>query len=102
MTGKIPEVDRKIGVMMAWRNGAKIQRCWRSEQGPWHSAPDECEWNWRDADYRIAPEPRKAREFVVIRCKLNGTLMVRDAENDKRFCRTPECEYMNVREVLPE
>ena len=108
--GQMRDLQYMIDVMTAARDGKRIQSrtCpaynavaigeWRDCQVPSGAWP----WNWNDVDYRIAPEPKKAREFVVIRCKLNGTLMARDAENDKRFCRTPDCEYINVREVLSE
>jgi hypothetical protein len=95
------DLQYMIDVMTAARDGKKIE----VNVGRGWEGTDEPAWNWgygpNGIDYRIAPEPRKTREFVVIRCKLNGTLMVRDAE-DKRFCRTPECEYINVREVLSE
>lgn len=93
-------LDEKIAVMLAYKMGARIERC------PYNSfvwvPSDDPRWNWDWCDYRVAePAVRKPRDFVI---------MV--DEHDKphggwvwpaqpTIVNANGCELVRVREVLP-
>ncbi len=67
--------DEIIAVVQAHKEGKKIE--WRFDAGRIQNATAYWEpltesWNWgdfRDREYRVAPEPRKPREWwIELRC----------------------------------
>ena len=64
--------DEIIAVVQAHKEGKKIERRLRNSiTALWLLAPDPV-WNFNEHDYRVALEPRKPRELVLI-YKGNGT-----------------------------
>lgn len=56
----------KISVMQAALEGKKIEYRNAGSDNPWCHYPNEpLVWNWPHVEYRIAPEPRKPREWYV-------------------------------------
>jgi hypothetical protein len=56
--------DEILAVVQAYKEGKKIQVCSPIEGAKWH----DCErpmWAFDNLDYRVAPEPRKPREWSV-------------------------------------
>ncbi len=64
--------DQIITVVQAHREGKNIEFILRDEikheRGPflWHKIADNERWNFIDYVYRVAPEPRKPREWTVV------------------------------------
>lgn len=89
----------KISVMQAALEGKKIQVRMREDtSGAWGCECDctDAIWNWNTFDYRIAPEPRKPREWLVW-SHPNGTISVMAGQ---LIC--PMTQAIRVREVIEE
>ncbi len=96
----IAEYERRIAVMKAHKEGAKIQ--FYHPNGYWRDC--EPQWAWDDSDYRVAPEPRKALEWDVMvqgtarAVGINGVFLEGFASTRRE---TPH-RLVRVREVLDE
>ncbi len=102
---EIAELDRRIAVMQAYRDGKKIEYNDAEESGRWLSRYGQPDWNWHDRTYRIAPEPRKPRECYAI--------FPKDMPHPRTFGGRSEAEahsagvfgsdeVVHMREVLPD
>lgn len=61
------DIDYKIGVMQAFKEG-KVIECRNKSGSIWNSVPDPA-WNWSICDYRVKPEPK---EDWVVELYVNG------------------------------
>jgi len=60
------DIQYMIDVMTAFRDGKRVE-CWsRHGDDRWGKILQGHQFDWSSLDYRIAPEPRKAREFMVL------------------------------------
>lgn len=84
----------KISVMQAALEGKPIQGRKRCSDDHWYTV--EPAWEWKTYEYRIAPEPRKPREFFVS-VSDDGVAFKFD-EGDERL----GYEKVRVREVIEE
>ena len=89
------DLQYMIDVMTAARDGKLIQVDPVYGANQWSAAPEPT-WDWRKHDYRIAPEPRKAREFYIHMDQHNSPMFV--VKDNARGC----SDCILVREVLPE
>ncbi len=111
---EIAELDRRIAVMQAYRDGRKIQARLLSYGMDWVDLNEAPAWGWQASDYRIAPEPRKEREFWIVQYQDNSTYgngnkviklaTFTDSHNAATFSRqiVDSLKIIHVREVLPE
>ncbi len=83
--------DEIIAVVQAHKEGKTIQCRYLSDDavfGRWHCGI----WQFDAFEYRVAPEPRKPREWIVL---------VRDGNIYSRFEGiVPKSEFITVREVI--
>lgn len=59
--------DEIIAVVKAHKEGKQIQAAifgFEHEEASWHDTPNPC-WDFRNLYYRVKPESRKPREWVV-------------------------------------
>ncbi len=52
---EMAELDRRIAVMQAYRDGKTIEAVCRDASMPWVTMTVQPAWAWNVADYRIAP-----------------------------------------------
>ena len=81
----------KGGKRLQWRDRSDVECEWLN------ISPNGAVWNWDKYDYRIAPEPRRAREFLFI----DGD-MRHFVEIDPGTFAAFDSKSFLVREVLPE
>jgi hypothetical protein len=90
--------DEIIAVVQAHKDGKKIQ-VQSGHFHDWETLSDRCEvqWNFGLFNYRVAPEPRKPREFWLypLRHGLYNAL-------DKYDEGSPGVPQIHVREVIDE
>jgi hypothetical protein len=91
---QMTELNRRICVMIAYRDGKKIQMQRRGTDNAWSETYPA--WDWASFDYRIAPEPRKPRDFWVYKDAMSGRLVAQIADT------IPWSDAILVREVLPD
>lgn len=93
----------KISVMQAALEGKKIQHKVPNIDG-WFDAeasPPNYSWNWARYNYRIAPEPRKPREWTTLIEPESG--LTYPDEGGKDDCLVSGgWERVRVREVIEE
>jgi hypothetical protein len=101
---EMAELDRRIAVMQAYRDGKPIQT--RADGGEWYVRHYGPKWNWAVHDYRIAPEPRKPRELWAIFPFRSGYARIIAAPT--KLVAMTDClveagdEVVHMREVLPD
>lgn len=94
-------------VVQASKEGKPIQYRFVATEGPWQdddrTEPHRPDFNFFSYDYRIKPEPPKAREFMIAWCDKHGsTLKAWDARYEAPHRECEACHTVFVREVLPE
>ncbi len=89
---EMAELDRRIAVMQAYRDGKTIEAVCRDASMPWVTMTVQPAWAWNVADYRIAP--RKPRTWHI--CE--STLANRAIEVSEET--SPFSGGIYVREVL--
>jgi hypothetical protein len=96
------DLQYMIDVMTAAREGKRIQV--KTYNGEWADMPivSNISWNWglEGCDWRIAPEPRKAREWWLI--EENNHIEIYSCQQMRADGSGPLHNQTHVREVLPE
>lgn len=83
--------DQILEVVAAHKEGKKIQ--FKTQLLDWRDcANNEPAWEFTAAEYRVAPEPRKPREWIVV--SVNNEIY---SQFDGSF---QEGQWFRVREVL--
>lgn len=101
---EIAELDRRIEVMKAYRDGVKLEIN-HGREGDWVALHVEPSWNWHHHDYRIAPEPRKPREcWVIFPLNYPHPRVIGGATKIDAMLSAVEGgdEVVHMREVLPD
>jgi hypothetical protein len=96
-------------VMNVALRGERVQYVRRNIQDAWKDIPPGfTEWNWALYDYRIAPEPRKPREWWIKEGEWmqipysKGEEPMRQRFAEGLVYEVPMANTIHVREVLPE
>ena len=93
--------DEIIAVVQAHKEGKKIQNRYAMQPGEANRynewiAIDNPSWNFFNYDYRVAPEPRKPREFWLVEYHWTS-------QGEPFFRNEPHKEYaIHVREVIDD
>jgi hypothetical protein len=57
--------DEILEVVQAHKEGKKIQIRWKDTDVSWIAMSHDPNWDFVNVDYRVAPEPRKPREWYA-------------------------------------
>jgi hypothetical protein len=93
--------DEILEVVAAHKEGKKIQVQSITDRNLWYDEPAPT-WNFANHNYRVAPEPRKPREWWLIEPSIPKTY-VYGPTNFVAFDSKQSCcdkEQIHVREVL--
>ncbi len=103
--------DEIIAVVSGHKAGAKVQFCqhrYDGSRGDWIDCEAAPCWNFMSCDYRVAPEPRKARELWVVFVSDRIHMVAAHTEREARgltnahVSNGDNAECIRVREVLDE
>jgi hypothetical protein len=98
---EMAELDRRIAVMQAYRDGKTIEAVCRDASMPWVTMTVQPAWAWNVADYRIAP--RKPREFWLCPGREMQTILrAYSCQQMSHTTGNPLPGQIYVREVLPD
>ena len=96
--------DEIIEVVQARRDGKRIQAQTKNITNNWTDVTSAPSWNFNDVDFRIAPEPRKPRDWLIHIPKkpINECVKVDIFPGSENHSRLPvyESECIRVREVI--
>jgi hypothetical protein len=94
------DLQYQIDVMTAFRDGKRVEcvSLFNSDDD-WARVREGHQFDWSSLDYRIAPEPRKAREWWMSE---NGSLRRVFSTLQAAKGEFPREDFICVREVLPE
>lgn len=80
-------IESMIEVLQAYNDGKKIEA--RQGNGPWLPLTSAPFWNFREYEYRIAPEPKKKVKYW---CFTDGDILiwsVKDSPTPVHWIRVP-------------
>lgn len=98
--------DEMIAVIRAHKEGRKVEGRMNSARFPfainhqWNTVEAGHEFSFHDCEYRVAPEPRKAREWTLVEW-LDGEMRVYEGRCNMSLNGAP-LPQIRVREVLDE